>query len=62
MAKNTVYPFEVWDLVTDQMARSKRLGAVEAVKNTAHGREVGPATDVDASDVRTQIHGITVRN
>jgi hypothetical protein len=62
MAKITVYPFEVWDSVNDQMVRSKRLGTLEAIKNTAHGREVGPGVDVDAADVGTEIHGFTVRN
>jgi hypothetical protein len=62
MAKITVYPFEVWDPINDQVVRSKRLGTPEAIKNTAHGREVGPGIDVDASDVGTEIHGFTVRN
>jgi hypothetical protein len=62
MAKITVYPFEVWDPISDQMVRSKRLGTLEAIKNTAHGREAGPGMDVDASDVGTEIHGFTVRN
>lgn len=62
MAKITVYPFEVWDSVSDQLVRSKRLGTLEAIKNTAHGREVGPGIDVDASDVGTEIHGFTVQN
>ena len=62
MAKITVYPFEVWDAINDQMVRSRRLGTLEAIKNTAHGREVGPGIDVDASDVGTEIHGFTVRN
>lgn len=62
MAKITVYPFEVWDPINDQMVRSKRLGTLEAIKNTAHGREVGPGIDVDASEVGTEIHGFTVRN
>jgi hypothetical protein len=62
MAKITVYPFEVWDPINDQMVRSKRFGTLEAIKNTAHGREVGSGIDVDASDVGTEIHGFTVRN
>jgi hypothetical protein len=62
MAKITVYHFEVWDPTNDQMVRSKRMGTPEAIKNTAHGREVGPGIDVDASDVGTEIHGFTVRN
>jgi hypothetical protein len=62
VAKITVYHFEVWDPINDQMVRSKRMGTPEAIKNTAHGREVGPGIDVDASDVGTEIHGFTVRN
>jgi hypothetical protein len=62
MAKITVYPFEVWDSNSDRLVRSKRLGTLEAIKNTAHGREVGPGIDVDASDVGTEIHGFTVQN
>jgi hypothetical protein len=62
MAKITVYPFEVWDPSNDQMVRSKRLGTPEAIKNTAHGREIGPGMDVDASEVGTEIHGFTVRD
>jgi hypothetical protein len=62
MIKITVYPFEVWDSINDQVVRSKRLGTLEAIKNTAHGREVGPGIDVDASDVGTEIRGFTVRN
>jgi hypothetical protein len=62
MTKITVYPFEVWDPINDQMVRSKRLGTLDAIKNTAHGRECGPGIDVDASDVGTEIHGFTVRN
>ena len=62
MAKITLYSFEVWDPINDQMVRSKRLGTLEAIKNTAHGCEVGPGIDVDASDVGTEIHGFTVRD
>jgi hypothetical protein len=62
MAKVTVYPFEVWDSASDQMIRSTRLGTPEAIKNTAHGREVGPGVDVEASDVGKEIHGFTARN
>ena len=62
MAKITVYPFEVWDSNSDRLVRSKRLGTLEAIKNTAHGREVGPGIDVDAPDVGTEIHGFTVQN
>lgn len=62
MTKITVYPFEVWDPINDQMVRSKRLGTLDAIKNTAHGRECGPGIDVDASDVGTEIHGFTARN
>jgi hypothetical protein len=62
MTKITVYHFEVWDPTTDQMVRSKRMGTPDAIKNTAHGREIGPGVDVDASEVGTEIHGFTVRN
>jgi hypothetical protein len=62
MTKITVYHFEVWDSASDQMVRSKRMGTPEAIKNTAHGREVGQRIDVDAADVRTEIAGFTVRD
>ncbi len=62
MTKVTVYPFEVWDPINDQLVRSKRLGTPEAIRNTAHGREVGPGIDVDVSEVGTEIHGFTVRD
>jgi hypothetical protein len=38
------------------------LGTLEAIKNTAHGREIGPGIDVDTADVGTEIHGFTVQN
>jgi hypothetical protein len=62
MTKITVYHFEVWDSVNDQMVRSKRMGTPDAIKNTAHGREVGQGMDVDVADVGTEIPGFTVRN
>ena len=62
MTKITVYHFEVWDPVSDQIVRSKRMGTPDAIKNTAHGREVGQGIDVDVADVGTEIAGFTVRN
>ena len=62
MTKITVYHFEVWDPVNDQMVRSKRMGTPDAIKNTVHGREVGQGIDVDVADVGTEIAGFTVRN
>ncbi len=62
MTKITVYHFEVWDPINDQMVRSRRLGTPDAIKNTAHGREVGLGIDVDASDVGHEIPGFTVRD
>ena len=62
MAKITVYHFEVWDPVNDKIVRSTRLGTPDAIRNTAHGREVGPGIDVDTSEVGTEIHGFTLRN
>ena len=62
MTKITVYHFEVWDSVSDQMVRSQRMGTPDAIKNTAHGREVGQGIDVDVADVGTEIAGFTVRN
>jgi hypothetical protein len=62
MTKITVYHFEVWDPVNDQIVRSKRMGTPDAIKNTAHGREVGQGIDVDVADVGTEIAGFTVRN
>jgi hypothetical protein len=62
MTKITVYHFEVWDSVNDQMVRSKRMGTPDAIKNTAHGREVGQGIDVDVADVGTEIPGFTVMN
>lgn len=57
MTKITVYHFEVWDSANDQMVRSKRMGTPDAIKNTAHGREVGQGIDVDVADVGTEIAG-----
>ena len=62
MIKITVYHFDVWDPVNDQVVRSKRMGTPDAIKNTAHGREVGQGIDVDVADVGTEIAGFTVRN
>ena len=62
MRKITVYHFEVWDAVNDQVVRSKRMGTPDAIKNTVHGREVGQGIDVDVADVGTEIAGFTVRN
>jgi hypothetical protein len=44
------------------MVRSKRMGTPDAIKNTAHGREVGQGIDVDVANVGTEIPGFTVRN
>src|ERR1022692_5147135 len=62
MTNITVCHLEVWDSVNDQMVRSKRIGTPDAIKNTAHGREVGQGIDVDAADVGPEIAGFTMRN
>jgi hypothetical protein len=62
MTNITVCHLEVWDSVNDQMVRSKRMGTPDAIKNTAHGREVGQGIDIDVADVGTEIAGFTVRN
>jgi hypothetical protein len=62
MAKITVFHFEVWDSVNDKLVRSRRMGTLEAIRTTAHGREVGQGVDVDASDVGAEIHGFTARD
>jgi len=62
MTKITVYHFQVWDPVSDQIVTSTRMGTPDAIKNTAHGREIGQGVDVDAADVGTEIPGFTVKN
>jgi hypothetical protein len=62
MSKITVHRFQVCDSTTDQMRVSRRLATIEAIKNTAHGEPVGPGIEIEASELSTEIEGMTTRD
>jgi hypothetical protein len=61
MTKVVVHRFQVWDSTSDTLKPSRRMGTVDAIKNTAHGVPVGPPVEIDASDLSTEIEGFTVQ-
>ncbi|MGH7119098.1 MAG: hypothetical protein ACREFP_08950 [Acetobacteraceae bacterium] len=62
MSKVTIYRFQVWDVLNDQVRTSHRWGTREAIHEIAHGRVLEEtATEVDESVVRSDIPGFTVR-
>ena len=62
MTKVVVHRFQVWDSIYDGLKPSRRLGTVDAIKNTAHGVPVGPPIEIDASDLSAEIEGFTVQD
>ena len=61
--KIAVHRFQVWDPSTDALKTSTRYATVDAIKDTAHGVAVpGTETLIDASDLSSEIEGMTVKN
>jgi hypothetical protein len=63
MAKVTIYRFEVWDSVNDEIRKSRRWGTREAIEEIAHGRVLEEtAREVDEAVVKSDIWGFTERD
>lgn len=55
-----IFPFEVYDAVTDKMIRSRRWGTREAVEQVAHGCVIEEgALEVPRQFLNTDIPGMT---
>jgi len=61
--KIAVHRFQVWDSASDTMKISTRYATVDAIRDTAHGVAV-PGTEIliDASELSTDVEGMTVRD
>jgi hypothetical protein len=63
MAKVTIYRFQLYNSQTDEIVTSRRWGTAEAIKEIAGGHVLkDTAVEVDDSFIRSDIHGLTVRN
>jgi hypothetical protein len=60
--KIAVHRFQVWDSASDTMKTSTRYATVDAIRDTAHGVAV-PGTEIliDASELSSEVEGMTVR-
>ena len=62
MGKITIYQFEIYDPLNDEMRTSRRWGTREAIKNIAAGHVLDKsATEVDESAVESDILGLTTK-
>jgi hypothetical protein len=63
MTKVTIFQFDVYDVLSDSVQRSRRWGTREAIQEIARGMPVdNTATEVDESAVASDIPGLTVRD
>ncbi len=62
MSKVMVHRFRVWDSVSDTMKMSSRLATLDAIRDKAHGEPVGPAIEINSSDLGGEIDGMTIRD
>lgn len=61
--KIAVHRFQVWDIISDTMKTSSRYATIDAIKETAHGVPVpGTEIPIDASELNSDIEGMTARN
>jgi hypothetical protein len=61
MAKVTVYRFRVYDVTNDEMKQSTRWGTAERIKEISGQICLDTATEVDESEVNSDIPGLTKR-
>lgn len=61
--KIAVRRFQAWDFVSDTIKASTRYATVDTIRDIAHGITV-PGTEIliDASELSSDIEGMTVRN
>jgi hypothetical protein len=63
MGKITIYRFKSYNSATDEIKVSTRWATAEAILRIAHGEIIeSTALEVDASVVRSDIEGMTVRD
>jgi hypothetical protein len=61
MSKATIYQFELYDIQSDQVVKSKRWGTREAIVEIACGQVLeDTAIEVDDTVILSDIHGFTV--
>jgi hypothetical protein len=60
MAKVTIYQFEVYDIQSDQIVKSKRWGTAKGINKIACDQMLeDTAAEVDDSVIYSDIHGFT---
>jgi hypothetical protein len=63
MAQVTIYQFQVYDIQSDEIVKSKRCGTAKAIREIVGGEILeDTAVEVEESVVRSDIPGLTAIN
>jgi len=62
MSKVTIFQFTIYDVRSDEKQKSRRWGTLEGIKGVGGQALEDTGTEVDASEVGSEVPGLTVRN